>query len=149
MNTSLSNLPKLVERSKKRLGRGAGSGKGAKSGRGITRHQKAREDIPLGFEGGQGRMVKRFPLLRGKGRNKSLSPKTFVIGIDSLESFEDGAVVNVKTLLEKNIIRKNDIAKPIKILANGTLKKKLVIELPVSASVRKMIESAGGQVKEV
>ncbi len=66
----LSQLPRLVFGRKKRLGRGLGSGKGAKSGRGTTRHQKARENIPLHFEGGQGRMVKRFPLLRGKGKNK-------------------------------------------------------------------------------
>jgi large subunit ribosomal protein L15 len=72
MTDFLSNLPKSVSKKKKRLGRGLGSGKGAKSGRGTTRHQKAREGIPLHFEGGQGRMVKRFPLLRGKGRNKSI-----------------------------------------------------------------------------
>lgn len=70
MKDFLSNLPKLVTDKKKRLGRGLGSGKGSKSGRGTTRHQKARQSIPLHFEGGQGRMVKRFPLLRGKGRNK-------------------------------------------------------------------------------
>jgi len=72
MKNFLSNLPKIVFNTKKRLGRGTGSGKGAKSGRGTTRHQKAREKIPLHFEGGQGRLVKKFPLLRGKGRNKSL-----------------------------------------------------------------------------
>lgn len=71
MTNFLSNLPKIVLSRKKRLGRGLGSGKGAKSGRGTTRHQKARETVPLHFEGGQGRMVKRFPLLRGKGKNKS------------------------------------------------------------------------------
>lgn len=70
MNNILSHLPKIITKKKKRLGRGLGSGKGAKSGRGTTRHQKARESIPLHFEGGQGRMVKKFPLLRGKGRNK-------------------------------------------------------------------------------
>ncbi|MCS7092945.1 MAG: hypothetical protein NZL96_00710 [Patescibacteria group bacterium] len=70
MSTFFSQLPKIVGKRKKRVGRGLGSGKGAKSGRGTTRNQKAREDIPLHFEGGQGRIVKRFPLLRGKGRNK-------------------------------------------------------------------------------
>jgi len=66
----LSFLPNLVKKRKKRVGRGLGSGKGAKSGRGTTRHQKAREAIPIYFEGGQGRVIKKFPLLRGKGRNK-------------------------------------------------------------------------------
>lgn len=66
----LSSLPKITAKKKKRLGRGPGSGKGAKSGRGTTRHQKAREDIPIHFEGGQGKTIKRFPLLRGKGKNK-------------------------------------------------------------------------------
>ncbi|MBI4008608.1 hypothetical protein HY357_00070 [Candidatus Roizmanbacteria bacterium] len=75
MENFLSRLPKIHSKKKKRLGRGLGSGKGAKSGRGTTRHQKAREDIPLHFEGGQARMVKKFPLLRGKGRNKSIKNK--------------------------------------------------------------------------
>ena len=143
----LSNLPKLVTSKKKRLGRGGGSGKGAKSGRGITRHQKARENIPLGFEGGQGRLVKRFPLLRGKGKNKSLQEKPLVISVEDLEVFEDGAVVTKQALIEKHVIRQSDKDQPLKILGNGTIKKKLVIELPVSVSVKKMIESAGGEVK--
>jgi large subunit ribosomal protein L15 len=143
----LSNLPKITLKAKKRLGRGHGSGKGEKSGRGITRHQRAREDIPLGFEGGQGRLVKRFPLLRGKGKNKSLNTKPLVISVEDLAVFEDGAVVSKKTLIEKHIIRESDSHQDLKILGNGTIKKKLVIELPVSVSVKKMIEAAGGQVK--
>lgn len=145
----LSNIPRLVTKSKKRLGRGGGSGKGAKSGRGITRHQKARESIPLGFEGGQGRLVKRFPLLRGKGKNKSLQEKPLVISVKDLEVFDDGALVTKKTLIEKHILGSHEADRKIKILANGTVKKKLIIELPVSDSVKKMIESAGGQIKEV
>ncbi len=50
MSNFLSNLPKINIKKKKRLGRGFGSGKGSKSGRGTTRHQKARESIPLHFE---------------------------------------------------------------------------------------------------
>ena len=75
MSNFLSNLPKINIKKKKRLGRGFGSGKGSKSGRGTTRHQKARESIPLHFEGGQGRIVKKFPLLRGKGKNNSINRK--------------------------------------------------------------------------
>ncbi|HLC94297.1 MAG TPA: hypothetical protein VJH96_01915 [Patescibacteria group bacterium] len=70
---TLSTLPKIIEKGKKRVGRGLGSGRGAKSGRGTTRHQRARESIPLFFEGGQNRLVKKFPLVRGKGKNKSVS----------------------------------------------------------------------------
>ena len=149
MNISLSNLPKLSLNKKKRLGRGLGSGKGAKSTRGITRHQKARENIPLGFEGGQGRLTKRFPLLRGKGRNKSLQEKPLVIDLKSLEVLDNGAIVTKELLVEKNILRAVEKDRAVKILANGTITKKLVIELPVSVSVKKIIESAGGQVKEV
>ncbi len=145
----LSNLPKITQRPKKRLGRGHGSGKGEKSGRGITRHQKAREDIPLGFEGGQGRMVKRYPLLRGKGRNRSLQEKPLVISLQDLSVFEDGAVISRKTLVEKHIIRESDSKMDLKVLANGTVNKKLIIELPVSDSVKKIIEAAGGEVKVV
>lgn len=69
---TLSTLPQIVSGRKKRLGRGLGSGVGAKSGRGTTRHQKAREKISVGFEGGQNRLIKKFPLLRGKGKNKPM-----------------------------------------------------------------------------
>ena len=58
-------LQKLVKRSKKRLGRGHGSGKVKTSGRG-TKGQRARGKIRLGFEGGQLSIIKRLPLLRGK-----------------------------------------------------------------------------------
>ncbi len=56
----LSKLPKTAGADKKRLGRGWGSGQGAKSGRGTTRHQGSRENIPLHFEGGQGKLTKKF-----------------------------------------------------------------------------------------
>ena len=83
MKNFLSNLPKINLKKKKRLGRGLGSGKGSKSGRGTTRHQKARESVPLHFEGGQGRIVKKFPLLRGKGKNNSINEKAFIINLES------------------------------------------------------------------
>ncbi len=132
MKSFLSTLPKIVASKKKRLGRGAGSGRGAKSGRGTTRHQKARESIPLHFEGGQGRLVKRFPLLRGKGKNKSAKEKQRVLNLDDLNSLKDNSIVDIKG---------------VKILGGGKLEKKLVVKVPVSKSAKAAIEKAGGRVE--
>ncbi|MDO9027598.1 MAG: 50S ribosomal protein L15 [Candidatus Roizmanbacteria bacterium] len=147
MDNFLSNLPKIISQKKKRLGRGLGSGKGSKSGRGTTRHQKARESIPLHFEGGQGRIVKKFPLLRGKGKNNSINEKSFVIDLEKLNSFSDNMIVDRATLIKEKIITNGKEKLPIKILANGQLKKKLIIKLPVSKKVKEAVEKLGGQVE--
>ncbi|PIP63722.1 50S ribosomal protein L15 [Candidatus Roizmanbacteria bacterium CG_4_9_14_3_um_filter_33_18] len=147
MNNFLSNLPKVNIKKKKRLGRGLGSGKGSKSGRGTTRHQKARESIPLHFEGGQGRIVKKFPLLRGKGKNNSIKEKAFVIDLEVLNNLKDNSIVSRETLIKENIITNGKEKLPIKILANGQLKKKLIVKLPVSKKVKEAVEKLGGQVE--
>lgn len=139
----LSQLPKIGRRNKKRLGRGIGSGKGSKSGRGITRHQKSRRNIPLHFEGGQARMVKKYPLLRGKGKNKSVRQSKSVITLEKLNKFKDGASVDRGSLVKMKLIR--DLNKPVKILVKGKLEKKLTVKLPVSAAAKKIIEKAGGK----
>jgi len=147
MNSFLSNLPKINIKKKKRLGRGLGSGKGSKSGRGTTRHQKARESIPLHFEGGQGRIVKKFPLLRGKGKNNSIKEKAFVINLEVLNKLADDSIVNRETLIKENIIADEEKNLPLKILANGELKKRLVVKLSVSKKVKEVVEKLGGQVE--
>lgn len=147
MSTSLSQLPKTVSPKKKRLGRGLGSGKGAKSTRGTTRHQRAREAIPLHFEGGQGRLVKKYPLLRGKARNKPSQKKPVVIYLSKLNVFKDGDTVTIETLTKKGILRDMNAKTRVKILANGKLEKKLIVQLPLSQSAKKMVENAGGEVK--
>lgn len=143
----LSNLPQVNLKKKKRLGRGLGSGKGSKSGRGTTRHQKARESIPLHFEGGQGRIVKKFPLLRGKGKNNSIKKKAFVINLETLNNLKDNAIVDTELLIKENIITNGNESLPVKILANGQLKKKLIIKLSVSKKVKEAVEKLGGQVE--
>lgn len=147
MKDFLSNLPKVNTQKKKRLGRGLGSGKGSKSGRGTTRHQKARESVPLHFEGGQGRIVKKFPLLRGKGKNNSIKEKAFVIDLEVLNNLKDNSIVSRETLIKENIITNGKEKLPIKILANGQLKKKLIVKLPVSKKVKEAVEKLGGQVE--
>ncbi|MFA6080922.1 MAG: 50S ribosomal protein L15 [Patescibacteria group bacterium] len=147
MKNFLSNLPKINITKKKRLGRGLGSGKGSKSGRGTTRHQKARESVPLHFEGGQGRIVKKFPLLRGKGKNNSIKEKSFIINLESLNKLSDNSTVTRETLIKENIITNGKENLPLKILANGNLKKKLIIKLPVSKKVKEAVEKLGGKIE--
>lgn len=141
----LSKLPKSTARKKKRLGRGIGSGKGSKSGRGTTRHQKARENIPLHFEGGQAKMVKKFPLLRGKSKNKSIKQKETVVSLESLNVLKTGETVSLETLTKYKVI--DNVKVKVKIVANGKLEKKLTVQLPASKKAQKLIEKAGGTVK--
>ncbi len=147
MKNILSQLPKLIDYRKKRLGRGLGSGSGAKSGRGTTRHQAARENIPLGFEGGQGRMVKKFPLLRGKNRNNAIVERARALNIDILNKMDDSAKVDLKLLVSKGFIDEN--ISRVKIVGKGEVKKKLTVSLPVSRSVKQAVEAAGGEVREI
>lgn len=146
MSSFLAQLPQIVIGTKKKLGRGLGSGRGSKSGRGTTRHQKARENIPLHFEGGQNRLVKKFPLLRGKGRNYSRKYNKYIVYSGQLNNLEEGTIVNEESLKKAGLIDQDAKAPVIKLIAKGELKKKLTVALPVSQSVKAMIEKVGGTV---
>lgn len=146
---NLSNLPKIVKKKKKRVGRGLGSGKGAKSGRGTTRHQKAREKIATWFEGGQNPLIKKFPLLRGKGRNKPIKPKPLIINVNSLNPLPERTEVTLETLIKLNLVDKKAKKHGVKILGNGQLKIPLIVKLPVSKAAKLKIEKAGGKVVPV
>lgn len=149
MTSILTNLKSIVEKSKKIRGRGLGSGRGAKSGRGTTRHQKARENIPLGFEGGQGRLVKRFPLLRGKGRNRARKYNVYVFYTKDLNQFAAGDTVDVAKLKSLKLVDEKVSLPKIKIIANGKVEKKLTVRLAVSPAAKSAIEKAGGTVESV
>lgn len=143
---TLSAMPKLVIGRKKRLGRGNASGKGAKSGRGTTRHQAARQDIKLAFEGGQGKLTKRFPLLRGKGRNKSRKAASFIITLDKLNSLPVNTEVTIASLQKNGLLPGYKTGTTVKILSSGKLEKPLTITLPVSKKAREIIEKSGGKI---
>lgn len=146
MTSFLSFLPALVNGVKKRVGRGIGSGRGSKSGRGTTRHQKARSTIPLHFEGGQGRLVKKFPLLRGKGRNYSKKLNKYVVYSEELNVFPEGTKVDVAALQAKLLVDPEAKNAKVKLIKKGEITKKLTVALPVTQSVKAMIEKAGGTV---
>ncbi len=143
---TLTNLPKIVGKRKKRVGRGAGSGVGAKSTRGTKRHQKAREKIKIWFEGGQNRMIKKFPLLRGKARNKSVAFKPQILNLDDLAKIPSGAEVDLETLMKHDIVSETAIKTGVKVLSAGTLPHPLIVKIPASANARKKIEAVGGKV---
>ncbi|HLD26419.1 MAG TPA: 50S ribosomal protein L15 [Patescibacteria group bacterium] len=142
----LHQLPQIVARSKKRVGRGLGSGVGAKSGRGTTRHQRAREKIPLSFEGGQNRLVKKFPLLRGKAKNAGFRQKPFMVNIGALENIGQDEEITAKTLIKYHIVTSQDARLGLKIGGHGIIKKPLTVILPITHSASEKIKKAGGKI---
>lgn len=140
---NIHELPKIVRRPKKRLGRGHGSGKVKTSGRG-TKGQKARDSIPPGFEGGQISIIHRLPLLRGKGRNKPPKGKSFPIAVSQLNVIPSGTTVTLSILAKYHIIDKG--ISRVKILGGGSISQELTVAVVCSRSARKAIEKAGGTV---
>src|SRR5258708_32765558 len=106
---NLSDDTKLKTRSKKRVGQGHGSGRGKTAGRG-TKGQKARNKVAIYFEGGALPLTKRLPFLRGKGRNRSLQEKPYVINVAALNVFPKGTEVTLEALAKQRIVHL-DLAK--------------------------------------
>ncbi len=142
----LNQLQSISSRKGKRIGRGVGSGVGGKSTRGTKRHQAAREKIALGFEGGQGRITKKFPLLRGKQRNKPTRIANLVIKTGALNKLKKGSSVSLETLLENKLVSVKARTRGVKIVAGGDLEVDLIISIPTSLSAKAIIEAAGGKV---
>ena len=144
----LNNTVK-VKNSKKRLGRGIGSGKGKTSGRGV-KGQKSRSGVAINsFEGGQMPLYRRLPK---RGFNPINKSKIAKINLDQLQKFVDmkridsSELINLETLKKTKIIKKSYLK--FKILSNGNLTKKINIEADFSSiSARDKIEKLGGVLK--
>ena len=123
-----------------RRGRGHGSGNGKTAGKG-HKGQKARSGAPRpGFEGGQMPLFRRLPK---RGFTDINSKNIVIVNLSALESFDEGAVVDVKALKNNGIIRKEYDG--VKILGNGELTKKLTVKVNAySASAKEKIEALGG-----
>ena len=144
----LDQIKRKTKRIKHRqVARGGKRGKTAGSG---TKGQKARSGHRIRPEIRD--LIKKLPKMRGRGVNinTAVSEKPQVINLFNIEeNFKEGEVVNIKTLLEKNLIRKFGKKGPlVKILGKGELNKKVIIEkIKVSDSVKKIIEKNGGEVR--
>jgi len=123
-----------------RKGRGHGSGNGKTAGYG-HKGQKARSGAPRpGFEGGQMPLYRRLPKRGFTNRNRVDYAE---LNVSRLNIFEDGAVVDVQTLLDKKVIK--DALGGIKILGRGELNKKLTVKANAfSESAKQKIEACGG-----
>ncbi|MFA6861038.1 MAG: 50S ribosomal protein L15 [Bacilli bacterium] len=141
----LSNL-KIAKGSRhlpKRVGLGLGSGMGKTSTRG-QKGQGARQGskVPLGFEGGQLPLYRRIPK---HGFVNCTRVDYVVVNIADLDKvFKDGASVDDTSLLFADII--HNLNKPVKVLGQGKLTKKLNITVQAySKSAKEAIEKAGGK----
>ena len=145
---NLSNL-KPAEgstKTRKRIGRGPGSGLGGTSTRG-HKGAKSRSGYKqkIGFEGGQMPLYRRIPKRGFKCRN---SKEIVGINLSALERFEDGAEVSVEALIEAGIVK--NPRDGVKILGNGELTKKLNVKANAfSASAKEKIEALGGKAEVI
>jgi large subunit ribosomal protein L15 len=150
---NLSNLsPAQPRKSRKRVGRGQGSGKGRYSGRGL-KGQKSRagsHKMRAGFAGGQMPLAMQLPKLRGS-TSKDAMPvgpfrtETQPVNVRDLERFDAGTDVSPELLLAQGLVSNTRI--DIKVLGDGELTKKLTVTAHrFSASAKEKIEKAGGTV---
>ena len=130
--------------SKKRLGRGTGSGLGKTSGKG-HKGQWARSGggVRPGFEGGQMPLTRRVPK---RGFNNHFKKEYVIVNLDVLnENFTAGSVVDMEALLDRNLVKSVKNAAGLKVLGNGELTVNLTVKAAkFSASAKEAIEKAGG-----
>jgi len=131
-------------RTRKRVGRGPGSGRGGTAGKG-HKGEQARAGAPKrkAFEGGQVRITRRLPKF---GFQNPFRVEYQVVNVKRLqERFADGDTVDVEALIDRGLLTKR--FEPVKILGDGDLSKKLSVRVDqVSATARQKIEAAGGRV---
>ena len=133
-----------ARKSRKRVGRGVGSGHGKTAGRG-TKGLKSRSGAGVrpGYEGGQMPIHRRLP----KGGFTNLFKKNFAaVNVRDLAKFESGSVVDEAALVRLGLVKgKRD---GVKLLGHGEIGVPLTVKVDrVSKSAREKIESAGGKIE--
>ena len=144
----LNNRSK-VNKSKIRVGRGIGSGKGKTSGRGV-KGQKSRSGVAIkSFEGGQMPLYRRLPK---RGFNPINKKSIAIININNIQKFIDAKKIKNSEKIDLTLLKKLKIVgkriKKIKILGNGELKDKINIEADfISKSVQDKLSKNGSTIK--
>ena len=144
----LNNRPKL-NKSKIRVGRGIGSGKGKTSGRGV-KGQKSRSGVAIkSFEGGQMPLYRRLPK---RGFNPIQKENISILNLDKIQSYINKKTINTNDILNSSSLKKlkliNKNSKKLKILGSGEIKDKINIEADLaSKSALEKLEKIGGSIQ--
>ena len=149
----LNNLFDLRKKNftKKRVGRGIGTGKGKTSGRG-HKGQKSRSGVSIkGFEGGQMPLHRRLPK---HGFNNYFRKSFEIINLSDLQKAIDQGKINISKKIDKGVLKEAGILtkdhKDLKLLGNGNLKSSIKIELSaISKSAMDAVKKSGGTVNVI
>lgn len=142
----LSDNPGATK-SRKRVGRGAGSGTGKTGGRGI-KGQKSRSGVAInGFEGGQMPLYQRLPK---RGFNKPNRKEYAVVNLGLIQKFIDAKKIDIKAAITEDVIVASGLTRRkrdgIRVLAKGEITSKVTIEVTgASAGAVEAVEKAGGK----
>jgi large subunit ribosomal protein L15 len=132
--------------SKKRIGRGPGSGKGKMGGRGI-KGQKSRSGVAInGYEGGQMPLYQRLPK---RGFNKPNAKKFAVVNLGLIEKFIEAGKLDAKAEINEDALVASGLVRRkldgIRVLAKGDIKSKVTLNVTgASKSAIEAVEKAGG-----
>ena len=144
----LNNRSK-INKSKIRVGRGIGSGKGKTSGRGV-KGQKSRSGVAIkSFEGGQMPLYRRLPK---RGFNSMTTEKIAILNLEKIQFYIDNKTINSGELLNADLLKKlkliNKNSTKLKILGSGDIKDKVNIEANLaSKSAVEKLEKIGGSIQ--
>ena len=148
MTTLLNNREK-INKSKIRVGRGIGSGKGKTSGRGV-KGQKSRSGVAIkSFEGGQMPLYRRLPK---RGFNPISKNQIAILNLEKIQTFIDKKTIDTKDVLNFDLLKKlkiiNKNSSKLKILGTGEIKDKINIEANLaSKSAVAKLEKIGGSIQ--
>ena len=134
-------------KTKKRVGRGPGSGTGKTAGRGENgQNSRSGGGVRVGFEGGQTPLFRRLPK---RGFSNAKFKKVYaVINLSDLNRFENGAEVTPEILKDMGLVK--NALDGIKVLGSGKLEKKLTVKAnKFSASAFEQIEKLGGKAEVI
>ena len=143
------NTKDKINKSKMRVGRGIGSGKGKTSGRGV-KGQKSRSGVAIkSFEGGQMPLYRRLPK---RGFNPISRKNIAILNLDKIQSFIDKKSIKAAEMINSVLLKKLKLidknSTKLKILGSGEIKDKINIEADLaSKSAMEKLEKVGGSIQ--